>query len=174
MNRLPPSVGRRNASRDLLTGATPIAIGVPFNIGDAQTEGIPPTAGLDAVVLPTVAWVIPTSSRQLVASPDASMTDGLEHRSEVPRRRIRSRKSVCGDGFGLHRHPPRARTRLLPIAPWPLIVLILATLIVGITRAGLAGVAVPPAVPCRPARQRQPCPYSAGSNGSNSCRRRSA
>jgi high affinity sulfate transporter 1 len=72
MNRLLPGLSRRNLGRELLSGVTLIAIAIPLNIGYAQIAGLPPTAGLYALVLPTIVWVLLTSSRQLVASPDAS------------------------------------------------------------------------------------------------------
>lgn len=72
MNRLLPGLSRRNLGRELLSGVTLIAIAIPLNIGYAQIAGLPPTAGLYALVLPTIVWVVLTSSRQLVASPDAS------------------------------------------------------------------------------------------------------
>ncbi|KJL26621.1 putative sulfate transporter [Microbacterium azadirachtae] len=72
MNRLLPGLSRRNLGRELLAGVTLIAIAIPLNIGYAQIAGLPATAGLYALVLPTIVWVVLTSSRQLVASPDAS------------------------------------------------------------------------------------------------------
>jgi MFS superfamily sulfate permease-like transporter len=72
MNRLLPGLSRRNLGRELLSGVTLIAIAIPLNIGYAQIAGLAPTAGLYALVLPTIVWVLLTSSRQLVASPDAS------------------------------------------------------------------------------------------------------
>lgn len=72
MNRLLPGLSRRNLGRELLAGVTLIAISIPINIGYAQIAGLPPVAGLYALVLPTIVWAIVTSSRQLVASPDAS------------------------------------------------------------------------------------------------------
>lgn len=72
MNSLLPGLSRRNLGRELLSGVTLVAIAIPLNIGYAQIAGLPPTAGLYALVLPTIVWVLLTSSRQLVASPDAS------------------------------------------------------------------------------------------------------
>lgn len=72
MNRLLPGLTGRNLGRELLAGVTLIAIAIPINIGYAQIAGLPPTAGLYALVVPTIVWVLLTSSRQLVASPDAS------------------------------------------------------------------------------------------------------
>ena len=49
-----------------------MAIAVPLNIGYAQIAGLPPTAGLYALVLPAIVYALAVSSRQLVASPDAA------------------------------------------------------------------------------------------------------
>jgi sulfate permease, SulP family len=70
----PPLAGltRRNIGRELLAGVTLIAIAVPLNIGYAQIAGLPPTAGLYALVVPTIVYALVVSSRQLVASPDAA------------------------------------------------------------------------------------------------------
>ncbi|MFK0400858.1 SulP family inorganic anion transporter [Microbacterium sp. NPDC090225] len=63
---------RTNVTRELLAGVTLLAIAVPLNIGYAQIAGLPPTAGLYALILPTVVYALTVSSRQLVASPDAA------------------------------------------------------------------------------------------------------
>lgn len=69
-----PLVGltRRNLLRELLAGVTLLAIAIPLNIGYAQIAGLPPTAGLYALVVPTIVYVLVVSSRQVVASPDAA------------------------------------------------------------------------------------------------------
>jgi high affinity sulfate transporter 1 len=43
-----------------------------LNIGYAQIAGLPPTAGLYALVVPSVLYALTVSSRQVVASPDAA------------------------------------------------------------------------------------------------------
>jgi sulfate permease, SulP family len=63
---------RRNLVRELTAGITLLAISVPLNIGYAQIAGLPATAGLYALVLPTIVYALTVSSRQLVASPDAA------------------------------------------------------------------------------------------------------
>ena len=63
---------RRNVVRELLAGITLLAIAIPLNIGYAQIAGLPPTAGLYALVVPSVVYALTVSSRQLVASPDAA------------------------------------------------------------------------------------------------------
>lgn len=63
---------RRNVGRELLAGVTLIAIAIPLNIGYAQIAGLPATAGLYALVVPTIVYALTVSSRQVVASPDAA------------------------------------------------------------------------------------------------------
>lgn len=58
--------------QELLAGVTLLAIAVPLNIGYAQIAGMPATAGLYALILPTVVYALTVSSRQLIASPDAA------------------------------------------------------------------------------------------------------
>lgn len=72
MRRPLAGVTRANVARELLAGVTLIAIAVPLNIGYAQIAGLPATAGLYALILPTVIYALTVSSRQLVASPDAA------------------------------------------------------------------------------------------------------
>ncbi|MEJ3404094.1 SulP family inorganic anion transporter [Rathayibacter sp. YIM 133350] len=62
----------RNLGTELLAGVTLLAISVPLNIGYAQIAGLPPTAGLYALIVPAVLWAFFVSSRQLIASPDAA------------------------------------------------------------------------------------------------------
>ncbi|MGX5695834.1 SulP family inorganic anion transporter [Agromyces soli] len=62
----------RNLVRELVAGVTLIAIAIPLNIGYAQIAGLPATAGLYALIVPTVVYALTVSSRQLVASPDAA------------------------------------------------------------------------------------------------------
>jgi sulfate permease, SulP family len=62
----------RNLVRELTAGVTLLAIAIPLNIGYAQIAGLPPTAGLYALIVPTVIYALVVSSRQVVASPDAA------------------------------------------------------------------------------------------------------
>lgn len=62
----------RNLGREALAGVTMIAIAVPLNIGYAQIAGLPPTAGLYALILPGIVFALVASTRQMVASPDAA------------------------------------------------------------------------------------------------------
>ncbi len=56
----------------MLAGITLLAIALPLNIGYAQIAGLPPTAGLYALVLPSAVFALLASSRHLVAAPDAA------------------------------------------------------------------------------------------------------
>jgi high affinity sulfate transporter 1 len=69
-----PLVGltRKNFLRETLAGVTLLAISVPINIGYAQIAGLPATAGLYALVVPTIVFALLASSRQVVASTDAA------------------------------------------------------------------------------------------------------
>ncbi|WP_447652884.1 SulP family inorganic anion transporter [Microbacterium sufflavum] len=62
----------RNALTEVTAGVTLLAIAIPLNIGYAQIAGLPATAGLYALIVPTVLYALVVSSRQLVASPDAA------------------------------------------------------------------------------------------------------
>lgn len=50
--RLLVGLTSKNLGTELLAGVTLIAIAVPLNIGYAQIAGLPPTAGLYALVIP--------------------------------------------------------------------------------------------------------------------------
>ncbi|SOC86900.1 high affinity sulphate transporter 1 [Curtobacterium sp. 314Chir4.1] len=63
---------RRNWQREALGGITLAAIAIPLNIGYAQIAGLPPTAGLYALIVPAALFALLASTRQLVASPDAA------------------------------------------------------------------------------------------------------
>ena len=65
-------LSRRNLVRELTAGVTLLAIAIPLNIGYAQIAGLPATAGLYALIVPTIVYALVVSSRQLVASPDAA------------------------------------------------------------------------------------------------------
>ncbi|WP_062070247.1 SulP family inorganic anion transporter [Demequina sediminicola] len=70
--RFLPGLTRDNLPREVMAGVTLIAIAVPLNIGYAQIAGLPVTAGLYALILPTIVYALTVSSRQVVASPDAA------------------------------------------------------------------------------------------------------
>ncbi|MET4159827.1 SulP family sulfate permease [Agromyces sp. PvR057] len=62
----------KNLATELTAGVTLIAIAIPLNIGYAQIAGLPATAGLYALIVPTIVYALVVSSRQLIASPDAA------------------------------------------------------------------------------------------------------
>ncbi|HEY4269174.1 MAG TPA: SulP family inorganic anion transporter [Galbitalea sp.] len=70
--RIMPGLTRHNLASEALSGVTLLAIAVPLNIGYAQIAGLPPTAGLYALIVPGILFAVLASSRQLVASPDAA------------------------------------------------------------------------------------------------------
>lgn len=72
MQRPLQGVTRENVVRELLAGVTLLAVAVPLNIGYAQIAGLPVTAGLYALIVPTIIYALLVSSRQVVASPDAA------------------------------------------------------------------------------------------------------
>jgi sulfate permease, SulP family len=63
----------RTAGRDLLAAVTVTAVAVPAAMGYAEVAGLSPVAGLYALLLPTVAYALLGSSRQLVVGPDGSV-----------------------------------------------------------------------------------------------------
>ncbi|MDR7189214.1 high affinity sulfate transporter 1 [Microbacterium sp. BE35] len=72
MQRPLAGLTRHNLVTELTAGVTLLAIAIPLNIGYAQIAGLPPTAGLYALVVPTLIYALVVSSRQLVVSPDAA------------------------------------------------------------------------------------------------------
>ena len=70
--RVLPGLTVRNAGREVLAGITLLAIAVPLNIGYAQIAGLPATAGLYSMIVPSIVYALVVSSRQLVAAPDAA------------------------------------------------------------------------------------------------------
>jgi high affinity sulfate transporter 1 len=72
MARILPGLNRHNIVTEGVAGVTLLAIAVPLNIGYAQIAGLPPTAGLYSLIVPSVLFALLASSRQLIASPDAA------------------------------------------------------------------------------------------------------
>ncbi|MBV0895430.1 SulP family inorganic anion transporter [Microbacterium sp. NC79] len=72
MQRPLQGLTRKNIMREVVAGITLLAISVPLNIGYAQIAGLPATAGLYALIVPTIVYALMVSSRQVVASPDAA------------------------------------------------------------------------------------------------------
>jgi MFS superfamily sulfate permease-like transporter len=55
-------LSRSNVASELVAGVTLPAIAVPLNIGYAQIAGLPPTAGLYALILPAIVYALLVSS----------------------------------------------------------------------------------------------------------------
>ncbi|UCR88625.1 SulP family inorganic anion transporter [Mycetocola spongiae] len=71
--RLPWSgLGRTTLFGEITAGITLLAISVPLNIGYAQIAGLPASAGLYALIVPTLIYAFLASSKHVVASPDAA------------------------------------------------------------------------------------------------------
>jgi SulP family sulfate permease len=62
------------AQRDLLAGVTVAALAVPSAMAYAELAGLSPVNGLYALLLPTLAYVLLGSSRQLVVGPEGSIS----------------------------------------------------------------------------------------------------
>jgi high affinity sulfate transporter 1 len=63
--------GQINLPNEILAGVTLAALMIPLNIGYAQVAGLPPIVGLYTAIVPSLLWAIFSTSRHLVASPDA-------------------------------------------------------------------------------------------------------
>jgi SulP family sulfate permease len=63
-----------NLPREISAGITLAALIIPLNIGFAQVAGLPPVFGLYAGIIPLAVFAIFTSSRHVVASPDAPIS----------------------------------------------------------------------------------------------------
>jgi MFS superfamily sulfate permease-like transporter len=59
--------------RDLLAGLTVTALALPAAMAYAELAGLSPVAGLYALLLPTVAYTLFGSSRQLIVGPEGSI-----------------------------------------------------------------------------------------------------
>jgi sulfate permease, SulP family len=59
--------------RDLLAGVTVAALALPSAMAYAELAGLSPVAGLYALLLPTVAYTLLGSSRQLIVGPEGSV-----------------------------------------------------------------------------------------------------
>lgn len=64
-------VSKADLPKEAMAGVTLAALMVPLNIGYAQVAGLPPIVGLYAAIFPMVVFALLSSSRQLVAGPDA-------------------------------------------------------------------------------------------------------
>ena len=62
-----------SARRDLVAGVTVAALALPSAMAYAEVAGISPVNGLYALLLPTLAYVLLGSSRQLIVGPEGSI-----------------------------------------------------------------------------------------------------
>ena len=69
-----PGYRAPSARRDLLAGVTVAALAVPSGMAYAELAGLSPVNGLYALLLPTVAYVLLGSSRQLIIGPEGSVS----------------------------------------------------------------------------------------------------
>ena len=69
-----PGYGGGHARRDVLAGVTVAALALPSAMAYAELAGLSPVNGLYALLLPTVAYVLLGSSRQLVIGPEGSIS----------------------------------------------------------------------------------------------------
>jgi SulP family sulfate permease len=63
-----------SARRDLIAGVTVAALAIPSAMAYAEVAGLSPVNGLYALLVPTVAYVLLGSSRQLVVGPEGSIS----------------------------------------------------------------------------------------------------
>lgn len=70
--RILPGVTRNNVLREATAGVTLLALSVPLNIGYAQIAGLPASAGLYALIVPSLLFALVASTRQVVVAPDAA------------------------------------------------------------------------------------------------------
>lgn len=65
--------GAPSARRDLVAGVTVAALALPSAMAYAEVAGVSPVNGLYALLLPTAAYVLLGSSRQLIVGPEGSI-----------------------------------------------------------------------------------------------------
>ncbi|MGZ6708938.1 MAG: SulP family inorganic anion transporter [Solirubrobacteraceae bacterium] len=68
-----PGYRLRDAQRDLIAAVTVVAVAVPAAMGYAEVAGVPAVSGLYALLLPSIAYAVLGSSRQLAVGPDGSI-----------------------------------------------------------------------------------------------------
>ena len=69
-----PTYRAPRARRDLIAGVTVAALAIPSAMAYAEVAGLSPVNGLYALLLPTVAYVLLGSSRQLIVGPEGSIS----------------------------------------------------------------------------------------------------
>lgn len=69
-----PGYRAPSARRDLVAGVTVAALALPAAMAYAEVAGLSPVNGLYALLLPTLAYVLLGSSRQLIVGPEGSIS----------------------------------------------------------------------------------------------------
>jgi SulP family sulfate permease len=69
-----PAYRTHKAKRDIVAGLTVAALAVPAAMAYAELAGLSPVRGLYALLLPTVAYALLGSSRQLIIGPEGSIS----------------------------------------------------------------------------------------------------
>jgi high affinity sulfate transporter 1 len=66
--------GQRSSTvAEIFAGVTLAALALPLNIGYAESAGLPVIVGINAAILPAIAFALFSGSRQLVTGPDATI-----------------------------------------------------------------------------------------------------
>lgn len=69
-----PEYQARTGRRDLLAGLTVAALALPSAMAYAEVAGLSPASGLYALLLPTIAYTLLGSSKQLIIGPEGSIS----------------------------------------------------------------------------------------------------
>ena len=64
---------RASLITEIFAGVTLAALALPLNIGYAEAAGLPIIIGINAAILPAIAFALFSGSRQLVTGPDATI-----------------------------------------------------------------------------------------------------
>jgi MFS superfamily sulfate permease-like transporter len=65
--------GRARLITEVFAGVTLAALALPLNIGYAESAGLPAIVGINAAILPVIAFALFSGSRNLVTGPDATI-----------------------------------------------------------------------------------------------------
>jgi sulfate permease, SulP family len=85
-----------SARRDLAAGVTVAALALPAAMAYAEVAGLSPVSGLYALLLPTAAYVLFGSSRQLIIGPEGSISTLVAAAILPARRGGQSRRGGAG------------------------------------------------------------------------------
>ena len=65
--------GRAHLITEIFAGVTLAALALPLNIGYAEAAGLPVIVGINAAILPVIAFALFSGSRNLITGPDATI-----------------------------------------------------------------------------------------------------